>query len=306
MKAARIHAFGGPEKLKIEDVPIPRLRRGTALVRIRAAGVNPADWMVRENSYNPRGADRVPLTLGQDFAGVVEEVAKGTRSAFRKGDAVFGAVFGSFAQYAVVPLKDMVKKPAGVSFSDAAALPLTGLTAWQIVIDTAKASPQKTFLIHGASGGVGSLAAQLAKWKGAHVIATASRPGFSFLERIGVDVVIDYRRQRFEKLVTGVDVVIDPIGGDTQKRSWKVLKRGGMLIHLLGEVDRKSARRAGVRAVDFGMRYDTDDLKQLAALAARGVLRPHVARVLPLTQARRALDLNENGRSHGKVVLRVA
>jgi NADPH:quinone reductase-like Zn-dependent oxidoreductase len=306
MKAARIHSFGNSEKVKIEDVPIPKLRKGTALVRVRAAGVNPVDWMEREKIYNPRGTDRLPLTLGQDFAGVIERIAPGSRTSLRKGDAVFGSSWGSFAEYAVVPLKDLVRKPRRISFVTAASLPLTAMTAWQLVIDTTRPSPKKVFLIHGASGGVGSLAVQLAKWKGAHVVATASRPSFRYLERIGVDVLIDYKKERFEKKVTGVDVVIDPIGGDTQRRSWGVLKKGGMLVNLIGELDRAAARKAGVRAVDFAMRYDTDDLRRVAELIERGIVRPHISKVMPLSRARTALDLNEEGRSHGKIVLKVA
>jgi NADPH:quinone reductase-like Zn-dependent oxidoreductase len=306
MKAARIHAFGGSDKVKVETIEIPRVRKNTALVRIRAAGVNPVDWAVREKIYNPKGADKLPLTLGQDFAGVIDEISPGSRSAFRKGDAVFGEAWGSFAEYAVVPLEDLVRKPRSLSFVVAASIPMAALTAWQMVIDTAAASPRKTFLIHGASGGVGAFAVQFAKWKGAHVVATARRTSFPYLERIGVDVLIDYKAERFEKEVTGVDVVIDPIGGDTQKRSWGVLTRGGMLINLKGEIDRAAARKAGVRGVDFGMRYDTDDLKQIARLLERKVVRPHVSHVMPLGQVRRALDLNEKGRSHGKIVLEVA
>ena len=306
MKAARIHAFGSSKKVKVEEVERPRLRKNAALVRVHAAAVNPVDWMVVEKIYNPKGMDKVPLTLGQDFAGVVEEVAPGARSRFRKGDEVFGEAWGTFAQYAVVSLKDLVRKPESLSFSVAAATPMPALTAWQMVIETAKASPQKVFLIHGASGGVGSFAAQFAKWKGAHVVATASRSSFRWLESIGVDVLIDYKKERFEKRVTGVDVVIDPIGGDTQKRSWQVLKKGGMLINLIGEIDRAAAKKAGVRGVVFGMTYDTDDLKRIASLIDRGIVRPHITRVLPLGEVRRALDMNEEGRSHGKIVLRVA
>ena len=306
MRAARIHAFGGSEKVKVETIAVPRIKKNAALIRIRAAAVNPVDWMVRERIYNPRGADKLPLTLGQDFAGVIVQVASGSATSLRKGDEVLGETWGSFADFAVAPLKDLVRKPRSLGFVVAASIPMPALTAWQMVIDTAKASPQKTFLIHGASGGVGSFAAQFAKWKGAHVIATASRPGFRHLERIGVDVIIDYKKERFEKKVTGVDVVIDPIGGDTQKRSWGVLKKGGMLINLIGEIDRAAAARAGVRGVEFGMRYDTDDLRRIVALIERGLVRPHVARVFPLGQVRRALDMNENGRSHGKIVLRVA
>jgi NADPH:quinone reductase-like Zn-dependent oxidoreductase len=188
----------------------------------------------------------------------------------------------------------------------AASVPMPALTAWQPVIDTAKASPKKTFLIHGASGGVGSFAAQFAKWKGAKVIATASRSSFGYLREIGVDRVIDYAKERFEDEVGDVDVVVDPIGGDTQTRSWKVVRKGGMLIDLMGELDRSEARRAGARGVSFAMKYDTGDLRRIARLIDQGLIRPHITRILPLAQARRALDLNQEGRSHGKVVLRVA
>src|SRR6266542_5050690 len=185
MKAARIHEFGGSDRVKVEESPIPATTRGQALVRVRAAAVNPVDWMVRERIYNPEGMDRVPLTLGQDFAGVIESIAPGTRTSLREGDEVFGETWGSFAEYAVVPVKDLVRKPKSLDFVTAASIHMPALTAWQMVIDTAKASPRKTFLIHGASGGVGSFAAQFAKWKGATVIATASRSSFKFLRSVG-------------------------------------------------------------------------------------------------------------------------
>src|SRR5437016_4332545 len=251
MKAVRIHEFGGPDRVQLEEVATPKVTRGKALVQIRAAGVNPVDWMVREHLYNPKGADRVPLTLGQDFAGVIEKIGPGSKTRLREGDEVFGEVFGSFAEYALVPLKDLVKKPASLDFKVAAALPMPALTAWQAIVDTAKAGPGMRFLIHGAGGGVGSFAAQFARWKGAEVAATAGRSSFDYLRSIGVDPVIDYRRERFEEKLRDIDVVLDPLGGETQARSWGVLKRGGMLINLIEDVDEKAARKAGVRTVDF-------------------------------------------------------
>lgn len=303
MKAIRIHAFGGPDRVRLEDVPLPRLGRGKALVRVRAAAVNPVDWMIREHLYNPRGADRVPLTLGQDFAGIIEKIGSGSETSLREGDAVFGEVWGSFAEYAVAPLDDLVKKPKNLDFVTAASIPMPGLTAWQMVIDTARARRGMRFLIHGAAGGVGSFAVQLARWRGAWVAATASRPSLPGLLSLGVDEVVDYERERFEDRLHDVDVVIDPIGGETQQRSWGVLKKGGMLINLLGEINEAAAKRAGVRGIDFGMEYDTADLAKLARLVSRGILQPHVTKVLPLAQARQALDLNQQGRSHGKIVL---
>src|SRR5205823_7910810 len=153
---------------------------------------------------------------------------------------------------------------------------------------------------HGASGGVGSFAAQFARWRGAEVAATASEPSFGFLKSIGVDPIVDYKRERFEEKVREVDAVLDPVGGDTQARSWRVLKRGGMLINLIGEIDKKAAKAAGVRAVDFGMEYDVEDLQEIAGLVEKGVIKPHISKILPLDQARQAMDLNQQGRSHGK------
>ncbi|TMB09231.1 MAG: NADP-dependent oxidoreductase [Deltaproteobacteria bacterium] len=305
MKAVRIHEFGGPERVQLEEVAIPKVTRGKALVRIRAAAVNPVDWMVREHLYNPKGADRVPLTLGQDFAGVIEKIGAGSKTSLHEGDAVFGEVFGSFAEYALAPLKDLVKKPASLDFKIAAALPMPALTAWQAIIDTAGAKPGMRFLIHGASGGVGSFAAQFARWKGAEVAATASEPSFDYLRSIGVDPVIDYKRDRFEEKLRDVDVVLDPLGGETQARSWRVLKRTGTLITLIGEIDEDAARRAGVRAIDFGMEYDVEDLEEIASLVEGGIIKPHISKVLPLDQARQAMDLNQQGNSHGKIVLEV-
>jgi NADPH:quinone reductase-like Zn-dependent oxidoreductase len=305
MKAVRIHEFGGPDRVQIEEVATPKVTRGKALVRIRAAAVNPVDWMVREHIYNPKGADRVPLTLGQDFAGVIEKIGSGSKTSLREGDEVFGEVFGSFAEYALVPLKDLVKKPRSLDFKIAASLPMPALTAWQAIIDTAEAKPGMRFLIHGASGGVGSFAAQIARWKDAEVAATASEPSFDYLRSIGVDPIIDYRRERFEEKLRDIDVVLDPLGGDTQARSWSVLKRGGMLINLIGEIDEEAASRAGVRAVDFGMEYDVEDLEQIAALVESGAIRPHISKVLPLDQAKQAMDLNQQGKSHGKIVLEI-
>jgi len=305
MKAVRIHRFGSSDEVQVEDLPIPKVGRDQALVRIRAAAVNPVDWMIREQIYNPAGADRVPLTLGQDFSGVIEKLGEGSRTALREGEGVFGEVWGSFAEYALVPVADLVRKPDEIDFVVAASLPMPALTAWQAVIDTAEAASGMRFLVHGASGGVGSFAAQLAQLRGAEVIATASRTSFDWLRSVGIEQLVDYQQERFEDRVRDVDVVIDPLGGDTQARSWSVLKKGGMLINLVGEVNEAAAKKAGARGIEFGMEYDTEDLEEIAELVARGTIKPHIAQVMPLDKAREALDLNQGGRSHGKIVLQV-
>jgi NADPH:quinone reductase-like Zn-dependent oxidoreductase len=306
MKAVRIHAFGGSDQVHVENIPVPEAKTGEALVRIRAAAVNPVDWMVREKIYNPEGQDKVPMTLGQDFSGNIEKIGPHSKTSFHVGDAVFGETFGSFAEYAVVPLKDLVPKPRSLDFATAASITMPALTAWQMVIKTSKAAPGMKFLIHGASGGVGSFAAQFAKWKGAEVIATASRPSFEYLRSIGIDEIIDYKKEKFEETLKDIDVVIDPMGGEVQARSWGIIKKGGMLINLIGEIDEKAAKKFGVHAVEFAMEYDTKDLREIAHLVEQGLIRPHIAQVLPLDQARKAMDLNQHGQSHGKIILKVA
>jgi NADPH:quinone reductase-like Zn-dependent oxidoreductase len=306
MKAIRIHQFGGPEQVLIEEIKIPALQRGEALVRVRAAGVNPVDWMIRERIYNPEGADRVPLTLGQDFSGVIELISPGTKTEFKEGDEVLGEAWGAFAEFAALPVADLVRKPAEIDFVTAASIPMPALTAWQVVVDTARAHPGMSFLIHGASGGVGSFAAQFAILRGAEVIATASPPSFDYLRSIGVKEIINYQTERFEEKVKDVDVVIDPLGGDIQARSWPVLKKGGMLINLVGEIDEESAQHMGVEGVDFGMTYDTAALEEIVRLVALGKVKPHVSAVLTLAEARHAMNLNQSGGSHGKIVLKVA
>ena len=306
MKAARIRSFGGSEKIHLEEVATPKAKKNEALILVHAAAVNPADWMIREKLYNPEGANHVPMTLGQDFSGVIEKIGKGSRTDFKEGDAVFGEVWGSYAQQIVCPLKDLVKKPDSIDFEVAASIPMPGLTAWQMVTEKAKAVRGMKLLIHGASGGVGSFAAQFAKWKGCTVIATASPPSFDWLRQIGVDEIIDYRKERFEEKVRDVDVVIDPLGGELQDRSWQTLKKRGLLINLVGEIDHAAAKKYQVRGLEFGMRYDTGDLEQITRLIAKGIVKPHISKVLPLDQARKAMDLNQHGESHGKIILKVA
>ena len=313
MRAVRIHAFGGPDTVNIEDVPTPEPRPGEVLIRVMAAALNPVDWKIREQLFNPLGADRVPLTLGQDFSGRVVALGPGaiesatdTIAPLAIGSEVLGETWGSFAEYVVAPARNVVFKPPGLAHVTAASLPMPSLTAWQAVIDSARASSELRILVHGAAGGVGSFAVQLARLHGAWVIGTASPPSFDWLRRIDISEIVDYQHERFEDRVRDVDVVIDPFGGEVQARSWKVLKPGGLLINLIGQVDEAAAARAGVGALAFGMRYDTQELREIVGLVDDGLILPHVAKVLSLTEARQAMDLNQQGRSHGQIVLKVA
>jgi NADPH:quinone reductase-like Zn-dependent oxidoreductase len=306
MRAVRINAFGGPDQVQLTDIAEPRPGPGDVLVRVYAAALNPVDWMIRDHVFNPPGADRVPMTLGEDFAGVVADLGAGTPPPLMIGNEVLGEHLGSFADYVVAPARDLVVKPPTLDFVTAAALPMPSLTAWQAIVDTARTAAGMRVLVHGAGGGVGSFAVQFAKLKGAQVIATTSAPNFEWLHQLGADRIIDYHEQRFEDELRDVDVVLDSKGGEVQARSLKVMRRGGVLISLVGQVDAVAAARAGVRAVTLRMRYDVAELRHIVGLVERGLVKPHVARVLGLDDVPAAMELNKHNQSHGQIVLKVA
>ena len=304
VKAVRIHSFGGAEVLHLEDVPKPEPKPNELLVRVSAAGVNPVDWKIREGLL---GTMPLPSIIGSDFSGEVESLGAGV-SGFSVGDPVFGIVgdeSGSYAEYAVAPTTQVIKKPPGLTHFEAAALPIASLTAWQALFDAADLKSGQRVLIHAAAGGVGGFAVQFAKWKGAHVIGTASAERAAFVRELGADEVIDYRATRFEEVVREVDVVFDTIGGDTQERSWKTLKRGGILVSIVQPPPEKQVAAHGVRGrflISDAKRHD--QLAKIAELVVAGRVKVSVAIVLPLREARRAQELSQAGHTQGKIVLR--
>ena len=306
MIAERIHSFGGPEVLQFEEVPRPTPRAEEVLVRICAAGVNPADWKLREGQL---GQIPLPSIMGIDFSGVVEEVGPGVEQ-FHVGQEVFGSVAdesGSYAEYALAPVSQVVEKPAALDHIQAAALPIAALTAWQVLFDAASLEAGQRVLIHAAAGGVGSFAVQFAKWKGAHVIGTASAQHAEFVRILGTDQVIDYKKAKFEEIVRDVDVVFDTIGGDTQERSWGVLKKRGILVSVIRPPSDQAAAAHNVRGVFIRCNHRrTDQLKQIADLVAGGQIRVYVQTVLPLSEAPYAQELSQKGHTHGKIVLLVS
>ncbi len=308
MMAMRMHSYGGPEVLRYEDVPRPQVGKGEVLIRVHAAGVNPLDWRVRAGSLNGSLKHKLPLIPGWDVSGVVEEIGLGV-SKFRKGDEVFAmsdpARNGAYAEYIAVRATALALKPTSLYHVRAAAVPLAALTAWQVLFDAAQLKPGQRVLIHGGSGGVGHFAVQLAKWKGAYVMATASAKNQEMLRQLGVDEAIDYTRQAFEKVAQQMDMVLDTVGGETQERSWLVLKKGGALISLLQPPSERKARRFGVRGIMCSVQPDGAQLNKLAQLLDSAGLRPMIDRVLPLSEARRAHELSESGHARGKIVLRV-
>src|SRR6476469_2392720 len=311
MKAIRIHNYGGPEVLHYEAAPCPKPQAGEVLIRVHAAGVNPIDWKVREGHMKDFWSHKLPLILGWDVSGTVEAVGPGPAAAgrFKKGDEVYSVPDptrnGAYADYIVVRESELALKPKSLPDIRAAAVPLAALTAWQSLVDTAQLQPGQRVLIHADSGGGVHSAVQLAKWKGAYVFATASTKNQELLRELGVDKAIDYTQQRFEDVARNIDIVLDPIGGDTQERSWQVLKKGGILLSVVEPQSADKAKALGVQAVFVASHPNGSELAKIAELIDSGDLKPIVNRILPLSEARRAHELSQTGHTHGKIVLRV-
>ncbi|MFG3076467.1 NADP-dependent oxidoreductase [Streptomyces sp. NPDC048225] len=307
MRAVVVERWGGPEELVEREVERPEPGLNEVLVRVHAAGVNPVDWKTRASGALI-GWDAVPA-VGWDVSGTVEAVGPGV-GLFRPGDEVFGMPrfprqAGAYAEYVVAPARHLARKPAGLTHTEAAALPLAGLTAWQALVDTADVRPGERVLVHAAAGGVGHLAVQIAKARGAYVIGTAGAAKHALVRELGADETIDYRSVRFEDAVSDVDVVLDGIGGGTAERSISVLRDGGRLITLPGPDDVPAAPD-GVRATWMLVEPDHHGLREIAALVERGAVRPVVETVLPLAEAAKAHEIGEQGRTTGKIVLTVA
>ena len=305
MKAIRIHSYGHSDQMKLEETPRPAIRQDEALIRIRAAGVNPVDWKIREGFLKDIQRASFPLTLGQDFAGEIVEVGKDIRD-FKVGDKVFGFASGAYAEYTTLSARELVRMPASTDAATAASLPTPGLTAFQLIVDVVQATPNLRILIHGAAGGVGSIAVQLARSKGALVSATASALDIPYLQSLGATQIIDYRSERFEQKLKDMDAVIDLIGGETLARSYPVLKPGGIIVSAVAKPDDAELQKRNLRGQSFVMKRDPSQLVQLAALVDQGVVKPKVSQVLPLSDAPRAHELSQKGKSKGKIVLQVA
>lgn len=291
MKAVRLHSYGGPEVLVYEDAPDPAPGHGDVLVQVQAAGVNPVDWKIRQGYYKEKMGHTLPLIPGWDLSGVVEAVGLGV-TRFKAGDEVFIRPDitrdGAYAEYMVVRESELAFRPKTLDPIRSAAIPLAALTAWQSLFGAAMLAAGQRVLIHGAAGGVGSFAVQLAKWKGAVVAGTASAVNQSYLKELGVDEPIDYNAGPFEEALEPVDVVFDTIGNDTQARSWKSLKRGGILVSIVSPPSSELADAHGVRSAYVFVQPDAFQLAELAELADRALIVPVVSSVFPLAEARRA------------------
>lgn len=307
MKAIRIHKFGDPDVLQLEDVPVPQPGANECLVRIHAASVNPVDYKIRRGQRG--GQDMLPLTLGRDMCGVVERCGPGFNE-FREGDTTHGMLGsidrGTYAEYVIVKPGEAVLKPARLSHAEAAAVPLAALTAWQGLFEHGKLQAGQTVLIHGGSGGVGHFAVQLAKAYGATVLTTVSGANVEFVRELGADRAINYQSERFEEIARDVDVVLDLVGAETQKRSWSVLKAGGTLVSALGEPSPDGAAPPGARGVGFRAHPDAGQLTEIDRLIEDGKVRVVVFAIYPLAEAREAHERLEHGHVRGKIVLTVS
>jgi NADPH:quinone reductase-like Zn-dependent oxidoreductase len=308
MKAVRIHDYGGPEVLRYEEAPRPEAASGEVLIRVHAAGVNPVDWKVRAGFARDRLKYKMPFIPGWDLSGVVEAIGSGV-SRLKLGDEVYSrpdiARDGSYAEYIVVKESEVARRPQSVDHIHAAAVPLAALTAWQALFDAAKLSAGQTVLIHGAAGGVGSFAVQFAKIKGARVIGTASKKNHDFLRSLGADETIDYNTTKFEDVVRNVDAVLDTITGETADRSYPVIKPGGVYVSILAPPSKEKAAAHGVRAAHTFVQPNVEQLNEIAKLVDSGKLQIIIERVFPLSEARAAQELNAQGHTRGKIVLRV-
>lgn len=311
MKAVQISNYGSPETLKItNDAPKPTVTPGQLLIEVHSAGVNPVDVKICEGRLQQAVPLRFPATIGLDFSGVVDTVGNNV-TGFEAGDEVFGEASllkggsGSFAEYVVVDAKNVAHKPTSINATSAAALPLAGISAWQALVDHIGISKGKKILIHGGAGGIGIFAILLAKHLGAYVAATVSTEDAQFVKELGVDEIIDYKKQAFEKLLSNYDAVYDVVGGDTYTKSFKVLKKGGIIVSSIEQPRIELEQQFGVNSVIQTTKVNKEDLSKLAGLVDKGIIKVVIDKTFPLEQTAAALTHLKNNHSRGKVVVQV-
>lgn len=316
MQAIRVHQYGGPEQLKLEQIPRSEPQAGEVLIRVHAAGVLPADWKVRQGLFQDWFAIQFPYIPGSAVAGVVEEVGPGV-TAFQPGQAVFGrSANGAYAEYATTAVESpaltpktfslLALKPDTLSFAEAATISGGATTAWAALFGDGGLQAGQRVLIHGAAGGVGLYAVQLAKWKGAQVIGTASTANVDFVRSLGAETMIDYTTTPFEQVASEVDLVLDTIGGKTLRRSMEVVKHGGTMVSLLEQPPQEKAQERGIRALKNAVTPTNEHLRTIAQLIVEGQVRAVVGKTFPLYEACQAHELSQTGHGRGRIVLQIA
>lgn len=304
MKAIQINEYGDESVLNLTEIERPVPNADEVLIRVRAAAVNPADWKIREGMGEMFGL-KLPMVLGCEIAGTIEAVGADVRD-FKSGDDVYGflsRMSDGYAEYAVANKAEIARKPESLDFENAAALAACAQTAWQSIFDLANLQSGQRILITGASGGVGSLAVQIAKAKGAYVIGTASGKNEEFVKSLGADEFVDYTKQEFEKVVKDVDVVFDTVGADTTERAFETLKKNGFLVSAAQPPSEEKAAQYTVKTAMVSVTPDASQLSQINELIESGKLKTHVSIVLPLAEVAQAHELSQSGRTRGKIVL---
>lgn len=291
--------FGDESVLNYTEVERPKPKSDEILVKIHAAAVNPVDWKIREGNIKMS----LPLILGADFAGTVEEMGADI-SKFEKNDSVYGKIIlGCYAEYVIVKENEAGKMPKNLDFKNAATIPMGALTSWQAIFDTANLKSGQKILVHAAAGGVGSMAVQLAKAKGAYVIGTASGRNEDFVKNMGVDEFIDYTSTKFEDVVKDADVVLDTIGDDTLERSFQTLKKGGFLVSLAGKPSKEMVKEHEVKAEFISSRSNPEQLDEITKLVEENKVKTFVEQEFPLSEAKEAQRIIKKGHTRGKIVL---
>ena len=308
MKAARIHAYGAPSEIRIEEAPLPTLNDDDVLIRVVATSVNPVDWKIRKGYLKAMIPYEMPLIMGWDVSGIIEKTGPAVTK-FKPGDTVYSrpdiARNGAYAEYVAVRESEVAFKPATISHIEAASLPLVSITAWEALFTTAGLAKGQRVLIHAGAGGVGSIAIQLAKAKGAHVTATASAGKAALVRSLGADEVIDYHAQDFSTIARDMDVVFDTVGGEVQDKSWAVLKPGGMLVSITAKPSEDRAKAEGKRAGFVFIGPNAPILTDLAGMVDLGLVRPLIAAEFGLKDTAKAQEFSETGRATGKIVIYV-
>jgi NADPH:quinone reductase-like Zn-dependent oxidoreductase len=311
MKSAQISRYGSSDVIEInQNAPEPTLSSGKVLVSIKAAGVNPVDWKIREGAFQQMISLQFPSTLGIDFSGVIKQVGEGVSSSdLKQGDEVYGQAgvtnggSGAFAEMALAKTDSIANKPKRLSHIEAAALPLVGVSAWRALTENIGLSKGQRILIHGGAGGIGSIAIQLAKYLGAEIATTVSANDKQFVQELGADVVIDYKSQNFEDLLHDYDSVFDTVGGQTYKRSFKVLKKGGIIVSMLEQPNSELMNQYDIKAIFQFTQADRERLTKLAQWVDQNNMRVNVDRTFSLAEAADALDYQKDVHPRGKVVL---
>ena len=311
MKVAQYNEYGGPEVIKISNnAPKPTAGKGQILVEVHAASLNPFDYKLREGFMKEMIPLQFPFTIGGDFSGIVTQLAENV-SEFKIGDEVYGQAIvlnggsGAFAEFAAANVANAAHKPKSVNHLEAASLPLVGASAIQALEEHIKLKSGQKILIHGGSGGIGSISVQLAKYLGAYVATTASSKDMEFVKSLGVDEVIDYKTQKFEDLLKDFDAVFDTVGGETTNKSFKVLKKNGVIVSMLGAPNAELAKQYGATAIGQMTRVNSKTLVRLTELVEKGVIKAQIDKVFPLEKTREAFEYLENAHSRGKVVLKI-